>query len=205
MSGSESSANLADETMFARADWLVTQKNSQGAMRHPCEVHPISGVALAAPLKPKDSKNTDNSILRGLIAQSGTDQKMLLIDALGVFAAHHERDGFVKFDSISDLQAANLYIGLLRRMGFQTREFELLSGDPEHDSEYRRAWRNDLSETYLNIRESPPGTNYRPKTSLWGRPSRAALAKRNTGPASFRFTMAMAFIVYGVITMEPPK
>ena len=205
MSGSETGASAADQAIFDRADWLMKQENSQGDPRHSPELQPKSGVALAAPLKPKHTKNANNSTLRDLIAQYGADQRMLMIDAVGVFATHHERDGFVKFDGISDLQAADLYIGFLRSLGFQKRELELVSGDPGQDSQYRREWQDRLSETYLRIRSSPPGPNYRPKTSLWVRPSESALGKRNTGPAGFRFTMAMAFIVYGVIPVETPK
>jgi hypothetical protein len=183
----------------------MKQKNSQGDTRHPPELHPKSGVALAAPLKPKHAKNADNSTLRDLIVQPGADQRMLMIDAVGVFAVHHERDGFVKFDSISEFRAADHYIGFLRSLGFQKRELELVSGDSDHDSQYRIQWRDRLSETYLIVRSSPPGSNYRPKTSLWVRPSESALAKRNTGPAGFRFTIAMAFIVFGVIPMETPE
>jgi len=205
VSGSGTGASAADQAIFDRADWLQKQENSQGDPRHPPELQPKSGVALAAPLKPKHTKNANNSTLRDLIAQYGADQRMLMIDAVGVFATHHERDGFVKFDGISDLQAADLYIGFLRSLGFQKRELELVSGDPGQDSQYRREWQDRLSETYLRIRSSPPGPNYRPKTSLWVRPSESALGKRNTGPAGFRFTMAMAFIVYGVIPVETPK
>jgi len=128
-----------------------------------------------------------------------------MIDAVGVFATHHVRDGLVKFDNISELEVADRYIEFLRGLGFQKREIELVSGDPDKNSQYRREWRNQLSETYLNIRRSPSGTNYRPKTSLWVRPSESALTKRDTGPAGFRFTIAMAFIIYGVIPMEKPK
>jgi integrase len=205
MSEAGSCASAEDQAMFERADWLMKLENSQGDTRHPLEHQPKSGVALSAPLKPKHAKNADNSTLRDLIVQPDADQRSLMIDAVGVFAVHHERDGFVRFDSISELQAADLYIGFLRSLGFQKRELELVSGDPDQDSQHRREWQDRLSETYLRIRSSPPGPNYRPKTSLWVRPSELALAKRNTGPAGFRFTMAMAFIVYGVIPLKTPK
>jgi hypothetical protein len=205
MSEAGSCASAEDQAMFERADWLMKLENSQGDTRHPLEHQPKSGVALSAPLKPKHAKNADNSTLRDLIVQPDADQRSLMIDAVGVFAVHHERDGFVRFDSISDLQAADLYIGFLRSLGFQKRELELVSGDPDQDSQHRREWQDRLSETYLRIRSSPPGPNYRPKTSLWVRPSELALAKRNTCPAGFRFTMAMAFIVYGVIPLKTPK
>jgi hypothetical protein len=133
------------------------------------------------------------------IMQMSIQNGKLLSVAVGVFAGNHERDGFVRFDSISELQSADCYISFLRSQGFGKRELELVSGEADADSRYRRQWRNELSETYLLISGCPSGRNYGPKTTLWIRPTITALAKRNTSPAGFRLTMAMAFIVFGKI------
>ncbi len=127
---------------------------------------------------------------------------MLLSDAIGVFAVHHQRDGFVEFDSISELQAVDRYIEFLRSLGFEKRELELVSGDTAANSQYGRQWRRRLSETYLRIRRCPAGRNYGPKTSLWVRPEAKVPYQRKTGAAGFRFMMAMAFIIFDAIPAD---
>ncbi len=77
-----------------------------------------------------------------------------------------------------------------------------MSGDADAGSRYRRQWGNELSETNLLISACPSGRNYGPKTALWIRPKLTALAKRNTSPAGFRLTMAMAFIVFGRLPVD---
>ncbi len=193
--------------MFERADWLKNLQDRHGYARHPMERAPDTRcpeatAALAAPLKPRHTRNAVNSQLQTLISKIATEDRNLLSDAVGIFAERHERDGFVRFDSISELQAAGCYIEFLREFGFQKRELELVSGDATPDSQYRRQWRLRLSETYVVIRPCPPGRNYGAKTSLSIRPKVQALAELKTGAAGFRFAMAMAFIVFGAIPVQ---
>ncbi len=202
MSDPGTCANAEDKPMFERADWLMARHDRNGNLRHPFESHPKSRIALAVPRKPEPHKKVTNSTLLDLIAATGAEGPAILSDAVGVFAVHHTQDGFIEFESISELEAADCYIGLLRNLGFQKRELELVSGDADEDSECRHQWRDELSEPYLHIRPCPPGRNYGFATSLWVRPSVTALAKRKVSPANFRFMMAMAFIVFGRIPQE---
>jgi hypothetical protein len=100
---------------------------------------------------------------------------------------------------IADIGNANRYIEFLRRSGFGKRELMLISGDSNPNSESRLRWndrKDGLSEPNVYILPAPQGRNYGPKTSLWIRPTYAALAKRHTGFAGFRYAMAMAYVVF---------
>lgn len=196
----ETVPNVAPElqAMFERANWLGTAHDDLGHARHPLE-RLEANRTLPSPLKPRHGRNAVSLVLIELIGTMGVQQSQLLRDAVGVFAERHVRDGFVRFDSIAELRAADRYIEFLRTVGFEKRKMEFVSGTPDVDSEYRRQWRHRLSETYLLIHPCPPGRNYSPKESLWVRPTVAALEGNSTGPAGFRFTMAMAFIVFGAI------
>jgi integrase len=201
---------VADDTpevraMFERADWLSERKNSAGQPQHPMESktqdveNSKSSSTIAAPLKPPHTRNRVSRTLKDAISRTASENTDLLKDAVGIFAQCHERDGFVKFKDVSDVHDADRYIEFLRKLDFGKRELDLVSGDSKLSSELRRQWRDTLSETYLDIRPCPPGRNYTPVMSLWIRPKSRALGRRNTGPAGFRFLMAMAFILFGVI------
>jgi integrase len=184
--------------MFKRADRLKASE-----IRHPQEKWGAHA-AIGAPLKPTDARNSRTLKLQNLVAE--LDDESLVSDAVAIFADHHERDGFIQFSTIAEVGRANRYIEFLLKLGFGKRELTLLSGDTDPKSKCRRKWsdRNDgLSEPYLYILPCPPGRNYGPKTSLWIRPNPNALSKRDTGPAGFRFVMAMAYIVFGPVPSLP--
>jgi integrase len=198
-------ASAKDQSMIERADWLMKLHNRHGHSRHPREIQPKSKVAIAAPRKPKSAKDNDNSILQNIIALTGDETSMNLSEAVGVFAMHHTRNGFVEFESIRELDAADLYIEFLLQLGFQKRELDIVSGDPYQKSQHRCQWLNSLSVPYLRIRRCSPARNYGYQSSLWVRPSVLALAKRGTCAGGYQFTMAMAFIVFGTIPAESPQ
>jgi integrase len=207
MGESEPNPTVTIQAMFARADWLRNCQDSQAHARHPVERvpdkrNPTTKVSLAAPLMSGRAKSAVDSKLLDSIARMSVENGKLLGDAVGIFTKHLERDGFVRFDSISELRTADRYIKFLRSQGFEKRELELVSGDADIDSQYRRQWRLKLSETYLLIRACSSGRNYGPKTSIWIRPKVTALANRNTSAAGFRLTMEMAFIVFGAIPVD---
>lgn len=87
-------------------------------------------IPLPAPLKPRHGRNSISSELRDdSIAKMNTeDHGGLLSDGFHIFATHHQRDGFVQFDSISEIQTADRYIEFLRQAGFGKRELDLVSG-----------------------------------------------------------------------------
>jgi integrase len=205
------SAPMADaklNEMFARAEWLSSLRNAAGKPRHPMERAPkhvqmsADSSTIAAPLKPPNYENLLSPTLQAALASTDVNSSEFRADAVRIFATRNERDGFVRFDSILDIANADHYIQFLRGLGYQKRELELVSGDSSAESCLRRQWREQLSEPYLSIRSCPRGRCYSPKTSLWIRPSATALAKRHTGPAGFRFIMAMAFIVFGIVDVK---
>jgi integrase len=204
--GEPAPAEDADlQRMLARAKWLGSRRNATGKPRHLMEKVPkhiqmsADSSMIRAPLKPPNFDNSLSPALQAAVGSTDINNSEIRTDAVHIFAKRYERDGFVKFDSILDIANADHYIQFLRGLGFQKRELELVSGDPSVESCLRRQWREQLKETYLSIRSCPRGRCYSPKTSLWIRPSVTALAKRHTGPAGFRFTMAMAFIVFGTV------
>jgi hypothetical protein len=204
---SEPNATAIVQAMFQRADWLSNCRNSNAHARHPLEW--VTGKSdattkfyIAAPLMSGRAKDVAKSRLLQLMIQIRLENSNLLSAAVGIFAEHYERDGFISFDSISELESADCYIRFLRIQGFGKRELELVSGDADADSEHRRQWGNELTETYLVISACPSGRNYGPKRAIWIRPKVTALATRNTSAAGFRLTMAMAFIVFGALTVD---
>ncbi len=195
------------EAIFKRADWLKAVEP-----RHPLvelSDGPVSST-IAAPLKPCSYDEVSGSKFPDLVSQcyaegGSKDDRKLLYKAAGIFAKHYMRNGFVRFESISDIEAADLYVEFLRRLGFGKRELELISGDMDQHSDSRKEWRDRLSEPYLLISPCVPKRNFYPKSSLWVRPKVDALAKRNSSAADFRFTMAMAFVAFGPILETPAR
>ena len=203
----EPNPTLTTQAMFARADGLRNCKKGGAHARHPFEMvserhNSTTRVSIAVPLMSGRAKTAVDSKLLGEITRMNVEDGKLLSKAVGIFAIHHERDGFVRFGSISELGTADLYIKFLLGQGFGKRELELTSGDADTASVYRSEWRRKLSATNLLISSCPSGRNYGPKTALWIRPKLTALTKRDTSAAGFRFIMAMAFIVFGTIPVD---
>lgn len=195
------------EAIFKRADWLKAVEP-----RHPLmelSDGPVSST-IAAPLRPCSYDEVSGSKFPDLVSEcyaesGGKDDRKLLYKAAGIFAKHYMRNGFVRFESISDIEAADLYVEFLRRLGFGKRELELVSGDMDQQCGSLKEWRDRLSEPYLLISPCDPKRNFYPKSSLWIRPKVDALAKRNSSAADFRFTMAMAFVAFGPVLETPAR
>jgi integrase len=191
--------------MFQRADWLTTQRSRNGSPRHPVErtagsaSSPNASANLAAPLRPRQTVSP--LLLRRLRELFAADREFLA-EALGLFGRSHERDGFVAFESIDRIEAAERYIRLLGDLDIRNSEIEVICGVTDANSDVLREWRNQLiarGHKGLRIRPCPPGGSYAPRGSLWVRPSADMLTALNTGPSGFRYLMAMAFIAFGEI------
>jgi hypothetical protein len=159
---------------------------------------------LACPLRPPHERNMVGGELISIIGNVHAKDPELLQDALGLFKEQLERGAFVRFDSIEKLADADRYIEFLRNLGLGKRQIELISGDPDTNSEYRRNWSNSLDEPNMSIKPCGESRNYGAKSSLSIRPDFGETGMvLGTGPAGFRFAMAMAFIVFGELSDGP--
>jgi integrase len=194
--------------IFERADWLANQETRNHHPRHPVERTPGGGPSAdkstksVAPLQPPQSKNDVSPSLLRLLRDRAVADGAALAEALAIFGRFHERDGFVAFRSIDQIELADRYIKLLGKLGFGLREMDVVCGVTDGKSRVLREWRDQFrakGHKGLRIRPCPSGGSYSPRGSLWVRPSLDALRARKTGPSCFRYLMAMGFIAYGEI------
>jgi hypothetical protein len=203
-SGSELILQSSTESeMIARATQLLEMKSDGGVFRHPMEIwmpdrrEPLVKQRLACPLRPRHLKNVPGAKLIGALQTMASGNPSLLKRALQSFSLRVQRGAFVRFDGLSELAEANLYIEFLRGLGLKKRQIELVSGDPDPDSPYIKLWKDRLSELYMRITPCKMSRNYGPKSALSVRPCSSADAGLRTGNAGFRFAMAMAYVRFG--------
>lgn len=209
--GESGAEAIADRNaMIQRAIFLRDLVKEDGHFRHlmqnwvPDKRKPEEKCRLACPVSPPHERNIVGEDLICRIGNMNERDPELLKAALELFTGHLERGAFVRFHSVDKLSSADCYIRFLRNLGLGKRQIELVSGDPDAGSQFRRNWRDRLDEPYMSIKPRGKSQSFGAKSSLSIRPdfdeTRTVLG---TGPAGFRFAMAMAFIIFGERSGQP--
>lgn len=194
---------IEDAGQLWRANQLKQWKNGD-SHRHEMESDrnesqdPDATVRLACPRKPVHRRNAVPDHLQRTIEKIAQQDPRLLQDALQIFVQRVEANVFVRFDSPEFASEADRYIAFLRSFNLPKRRIELISGDNSVHSKWKAVWKDALEIPNLMIQARPRSGFFGSNSALFVRPDFQYSQKTpGTGPAGFRFLMAMAYIVYG--------